>query len=264
MITTQTLTRKTGLSAKTLTRWSNQGLIPRPAVCTHPSGRGKIGYWPDAVLDRCLRIVRLRKEGHSLESAVALLGLEHVAQCVAEAERPRFSDLLAQRTAKRPNGEEVNLLEVFRAAVALSLKDSVLDRDHHRTILDQLHADNRRLLRTAVELVGSGYDPFLTYDGTTARIEADFLLGFPSTSPERSSFSLPLRPALRRFLALFGAEGLIPEARVRAAPKVWINEGDTVVEYHLFLGGPLGFELIRETAQTVGVTREGGGDHDRP
>ena len=50
MITTKTLVRKTGLSAKTLTRWSNQGIIPKPAIRTYPSGRGKIGYWPDAVL----------------------------------------------------------------------------------------------------------------------------------------------------------------------------------------------------------------------
>jgi DNA-binding transcriptional MerR regulator len=264
MITTKTLVRKTGLSAKTLTRWSNQGIIPKPAIRTHPSGRGKIGYWPDAVLDRCLRLVQLRQEGHSLESAIALLGLEHLSKRLEKIEQPTIADLLAQRKVKQPDGEEVDLLEVFRAAVASSLKDSVLDRDHHRTILHQLHADNRRLLRDAVELLTSGYNPFLTYEGTTARIEPDFLLGHPTASPERSSFVLPLRPVFRRFLALFGAEQGMPEARVHAAPKVWVNEGDTVVEYVVYLGGPRGFELIRETAHTMGVTRESGGSHDQP
>jgi DNA-binding transcriptional MerR regulator len=264
MITTKTLARKTGLSAKTLTRWSNRGFIPKPAISTHPSGRGKIGYWPDAVLDRCLRIVQLRKEGHSVESAIALLGLEHVNKCLAEANQPSFADLLAQHKVKQANGEEVDLLEVFRAAVAGSLKDSVLDRDHHRTILHQLHTENRLLLRNAIELMRVGYDPFLTFDGTTVRIVPDFLLGHPVASEGRSSFSLPLRPAFRKFLALFGAEGLVPEARVQAAPKVWVREGDTLVEYVVFLSGPRGFEVIRETAQTVGVTRESGGDHDQP
>jgi DNA-binding transcriptional MerR regulator len=263
MITTDTLTRKTGLSAKTLTRWANQGIIPKPAIGTHPSGRGKIGYWPDAVLDRCLRIVQLRKEGHSIESALAMLGMENLSKRLEKIQEPSFADILAKHKVKQPNGEEVDFLEVLRATVASSLKDSVLDRDHHRSILHQLHADNRRLLRLAVELVAGGYNPFLTYDGTTVRIEPDFLLGHPTTAPERSCFLLALRPVLRKFLALFGGEGLLPEARVHAAPKVWINEGDTIVEYHIFLAGPLGFELIRQTAQTVGMTRESEGNHDQ-
>jgi hypothetical protein len=262
MITTEILTRKTGLSAKTLTRWSNRGIIPRPAIRTHPSGRGKIGYWPDAVLDRCLRLVQLRKEGHSMESAIALLGLERLQKRLETIEQPSFADVLARHKVQGTDGEEVDLLEVFRAAVASNLKDSVLDRDHQTSVLHQLHADDRRLLRTAVELVAGGYDPYLTYDATTVRIEPDFLLGHPAAFPERSAFLLPLRPVLRKFLALFGAEGVIPASLVHAAPKVWVNEGDTVVEYVVYRAGPRGFELIRETAQTVGVTRESGGKHD--
>ena len=32
----------------------------------------------------------------------------------------------------------------------------------------------------------------------------------------------------------------------------------------VYLGGLRGFELIRETARTIGVTRESGGSHDQP
>jgi DNA-binding transcriptional MerR regulator len=264
MITTKTLARKTGLSAKTLTRWANRGLIPRPAVSTHPSGRGKVGYWPDSVLDRCRRLVRLRKEGHSVESAVAMLGLENLNKCIAQLDQPTLADLLAKHKVKGPNGEEVDFLEVFRGVIAGSLRDSVLDRDHHRTVLHQLHADNRRLLRDALNLMQGGYRPFLTFDGTTVRIEPDFVLGFPTT-PEGSSFvSLPLRPAFRKLLAVLGGEELLPEVRVEPAPKVWVREGDTIVEYHIYLRGLRGFELIRELAQTIGVTREGGSKHDQP
>ncbi|HWG42176.1 MAG TPA: hypothetical protein VN688_05270, partial [Gemmataceae bacterium] len=90
------------------------------------------------------------------------------------------------------------------------------------------------------------------------------LLGHPTAAPKRSSFLLPLRPVFHTFLALFGGEGAMPKARAYAAPKVWVNEGDTVVEYVVYFSGPHGFELIRETAQTVGVTREGGDSHDQP
>jgi len=262
MITTETLTRKTGLSAKTLTRWSNRGIIPKPAIRTHPNGRGKIGYWPDAVLDRCLRVVQLRKEGHTLESAIALIGLEHHSQCMEKIKQPTTAEILASRKVKQSDGEEVDLLEVFRAVIASRLKDAVLDRDHRHAVLHQLHADNHRLLRDAVNLQSIGYNPFLIYDGTTVRIEPDFLLGHPTAFPERSIFLLALRPVFRSFLALFGGEGAMPEARVYPAPKVWVNEGDTVVEYVVYFSGPLGFELIRETVQTVGVTPESSAKHD--
>ena len=265
MITTQTLTRQTGLSAKTLTRWANRGIIAKPAITTHPSGRGKVGYWPDAVLDRCLRIVHLRQEGHSIESAVAMLGVEHIEKGLSSAlDQPSFADLMSKHKVKGGNGEEVDFLEVFRGAIAGCLRDSVLDRDHHRTILTKLHADNRLLLRVAVQQIEAGYNPFLTYDGTTVRIEPDFLLGHPTAPEGCSLFTLPLRAVFRKFLAVLGGEQLLPEVRVQTAPKVWVCEGDTIVEYRIYLGGPRGFEVIRELAQTIGVRREGGSKHDQP
>jgi hypothetical protein len=40
----------------------------------------------------------------------------------------------------------------------------------------------------------------------------------------------------------------------RPVPRVWARDGDVIVEYDIFLGGPLGFELVRETAKTIGVS----------
>ena len=169
MLTSKIVARKTGLSLKTLTRWSNQGIIPKPAVQTHPSGRGKIGYWPDSVLDRCLRIVQLRKQGHSLSTALVMLGMEDVQQCLANVKQPTFADLLAQKKV-HANGMEVDLLEVFQAAIAEDVWNSVLDRDHRPAILTQLVAKDRHLSRIALRLMEAGYSPFLTFDGTTVRV----------------------------------------------------------------------------------------------
>ena len=70
MISSKEILEKTGLkSTKTLTRWHKAGIIPEPMIETHPSGRGKIGYWPDYVLTRCLKIIELRKQGYSLSAA---------------------------------------------------------------------------------------------------------------------------------------------------------------------------------------------------
>jgi hypothetical protein len=38
-------------SGKTLTRWRQAGLLPLPAIETHPSGKGKIAYYPVWICD---------------------------------------------------------------------------------------------------------------------------------------------------------------------------------------------------------------------
>lgn len=78
-INSQDILEKTGLkSAKTLTRWHKRGIIPEPVVRTHPSGRGKMAYWPDCVLERCVKLVELQKEGHTLNSALATIERERI------------------------------------------------------------------------------------------------------------------------------------------------------------------------------------------
>jgi DNA-binding transcriptional MerR regulator len=75
MISTDELLAETGIrAAKTLTRWHQRGLIPKPEIRTHPSGRGKMAYWPEWVVNRCQRIKRLLATGRSLEDIEKILG----------------------------------------------------------------------------------------------------------------------------------------------------------------------------------------------
>src|SRR5215213_7046126 len=109
MITSHDILDKTGLkSAKTLTRWHQRGLIPEPLVRTHPSGRGKIAYWPDWVSDRCIRIIELQKEGHSLESVSRMLHIERLDRTLERVKcRPSsLSELLASYQAPFGPGHE--------------------------------------------------------------------------------------------------------------------------------------------------------------
>ena len=77
MINTKELLRRTGImSQKTLTRWSQHGLIPAPMLGTHPSGRGRLGYYPDEILERCQKIIEFKKEGFSLR---------HIATFISDA-----------------------------------------------------------------------------------------------------------------------------------------------------------------------------------
>lgn len=58
-----------GFSQKTLRRWSSKGYLPKPEVGPHPSGRGKMGFYPSEALAIARRIIVLRGQGHSLPKA---------------------------------------------------------------------------------------------------------------------------------------------------------------------------------------------------
>ena len=74
MITSKEILLGTGIqSGKTLTRWYQRGLIPKPEVRIHPSGNGKMAYWPSWVLNRCVRIKDLVARGRSLDEISDLL-----------------------------------------------------------------------------------------------------------------------------------------------------------------------------------------------
>jgi hypothetical protein len=68
-----------------------------------------------------------------------------------------------------------------------------------------------------------------------------------------SRLVIPLLPSLQK---AFSSLGLTPPPApsARAAPKIQTIEGDAIVEYDIFLVGDSHFELIRETARTIGST----------
>ena len=109
-ITSKQILQATGLkSPKTLTRWAKSGVIPGPHVGTHPSGRGKIAYWPDWVLEHCQRIAELLRQGHTLGSACSVLENERTLRLIEEVEKsPDFGELLSKKVSL-PNGRETNL-----------------------------------------------------------------------------------------------------------------------------------------------------------
>jgi len=263
MITTLEVAKRTGLSLKTLSRWSKRGIIPRAATGTHPNGRGKIGYWPDKVLDSCMRLAQLRKEGHEIETAAIMLQAERLNERLESLEKPKLADVLAQKKVRTEDGRELSLLDVLLAIIAVDLRNSVLDRDHHGTVLAQLRQEAK--INLALYMIQQGYNPFLTFDGTDTRIEPDFLLchtygrGGVIAS---STFQLPLLPAVRKLLTTLGAQQAIPDPRITPAPKVWMQEGDVTVECNILLAGPLGFQLLRGTAQTISALKGVRGAND--
>ena len=256
MITTPEVAKQTGLTTKTLSRWVERGILPKPALRTHPNGKGNVGTWPDAVLERCQKLVALRKEGYDLDNAVIMLQRDRLNQALAVLDKPTTADILADKKVRLADGREISLLDVLTSVIIADLKASVVDRDHQPTIITGIRQEN--IVRRTLELIQNGYNPFLTFDGEKVRVEPDFLLShtYDADGPtKRSLFLLPLFPAVRKFLEAVGAGDFWKQPLVTPAPKVWVQDGDTMVEYSFYLGGPRGFELLRQTASVVGATR---------
>lgn len=265
MITSKDILEKTGLkTAKTLTRWHQRGLIPEPLVRTHPSGRGKVSYWPDWVLDRCLRVVELQREGHSLQSAAGVLAVERLGQKVDRAkEEPRISDVLAGKQTQLTPEREGTLLEVFTLAMFSTIKRHVADPTERATLLAQFKEAG--LVDVAFDMARAGYNPVLVYDGERPEVVPDFLVAqrLSSNAPDPAALVVaPLLPTLcKLFPWLEPLVGTSPAAW--PAPKIWVREGDAVVEYVFSPTGPVGFEVIRESSKVVSrITEEEEIDED--
>jgi len=253
MITSRDILDKTGLkSAKTLTRWHQRGLIPEPLIRSHPSGRGKVAYWPDWVLDRCLKIVELQRQGHSLQSAALVLADERFRENEERVARePNVSDLLAARRVKLTPERDGTLLEALLLAVLGSVKHRVRDAGERGALLAKLKKQNA--VGLTLNLWRAGYNPVLVYDGERVDILPDFLVGWRLSEghPPQTAFVVaPLLPTLLGAMPMLERfVGTPPTAW--PAPKVWMKDGDAIVEYAYAPAGPLGFELIRETARVV-------------
>jgi len=243
MITTHELLQRTGIkSAKTLTRWHQAGIIPEPVIGTHPSGRGKIGYWQDWVVDRCVRVLDLRQQGHSLRSALLVL----------TDEATDVSDGLSVTPEDR--GEDGHSYRRQFFSAVLGAAQGMTGDPHLRERLGQQlnhgHADVAR------ELWSDGFNPIVVFDGTRIDVTPDFMIAHRFAGAQNDETSL-LVVLLHSFMRRTQTGG---EARptITPAPKVWSQSGGVMTEYEVHTGGRLGFSLVDRTAIKVGDTRTPG------
>jgi len=278
-VTSREILEQTGLkSAKTLTRWYQQGIIPPPAIRTHPSGRGKIAYWPEWVVDRCLRIIQLRKDGHSLRAASTLIEKERIAEIARRGTEKEMADHLVKVTealdAEAATPEQVSAVgeavrrflpriqefttpesspvNTFLALVLSEIEQLTSDRELQDAVITELHGENA--LDGALQYLLSGYGSVLVFNRSRFAIMADVIVGHYLSQDERASegyYVLPLHPIVRR---LFSKRHL-PDPVNYPAPRFWRKEGDALVEYEVPVGEKVDLDLVRKKARRVGQVK---------
>jgi hypothetical protein len=264
MVSSQQILERTGLkSAKTLTRWHQHGIIPQPVVRTHPSGRGKMAYWPDWVLDRCVRIVELQRQGHSLKSAVQTLEMERFSATIDYAQKsPPITDILDSTQFTVSEGRKISMHDVFMLSLLQDVKRLITDTEFLRVLASKIRES--KSISFALEMIQAGYNPIMLFDRTELHIVPDFVVGYwlsGETHTNRTYLMISVLPAVRRAFASLGKE-LKAEPKAWPAPKLWAQDGDATMEYMFYPAGPLGFEVIRETAKVINVSSGISGGHD--
>ena len=187
----------------TLTRWyAKERLIPAPEIRTHPNGRGKIAYWPEWVLHRCVRIKQLRKGGKSLAEIREILGNDWSAASRDHERRYRFID--ASRT-------------IDKGAALRNMRELVADvlirwvKTHHATMLDKiLQGISAGTIDKAVEMVEQGINPVLVLTSQGTVLTADFAVSHYLSRCRSVDDSFMVLPVWRELSAYLGKVATIP------------------------------------------------------
>jgi hypothetical protein len=258
MITSKEVLKQTGLkSAKTLNRWANAGIIPKAHIGTHPNGRGKIAYWPDSVLARCRRIVQLQKSGHTLSSALVTIEHERLVSDIAQVSSSKTEEVFSNQTVKLSDDRQISLASFVTAFIINAATNVVSDLALRAKLATALRSAD--VAAVCWRFVQAGYNPVCLFDGDKAEVVPDFVVShkLSELTPSPSPFVvIPAVGSIRKALSALGHD--LPQPNTtRPAPKVWAQEGGAIVEYSIFLGGGLGFELIRESAETIGQAPSG-------
>lgn len=194
-VTSQEIMEAIGIgNSATLTRWHQMGLIPSPTVGTHPCGRGKMAYWPEWVLQRCVRIKQLKKTGKSLVEIKELLSNAWKMEAKEYKRRYRFVEVSEQmdRQAALMNLREAveNLLREWLSNQQRKLRQPRVD----------LIAGT--LVEKAILLVEGGINPVLIFDQDEFHVTADFVVSQQLAkfrSLDRPLFVVPLFDELSRY-----------------------------------------------------------------
>jgi DNA-binding transcriptional MerR regulator len=253
MLTTTELAKKTGLSVKTLGRWVDQGILTKPTVGTAPSGRGKVGFWPDETLPFVQNILELRRSGHSLNDAVNRASLERYENLRAKFENEAKDLVYGDKIARTSSGEEVDLVAMLHLSISSHLRESILSDSAKSALWAELLRANH--LSAAIHQIQEGYNVLLAFDGKRVAIRPDFVfheVGNDLTDATAPFVTIPINPLYDESLRRIGLTKLIQQPKTYAAPKVWsVQPNGEVREYQYFQRGTFGYQFVGSEKGTV-------------
>jgi len=257
MKTTNEILEKSRIkSARTLSRWSKRGIIPPPLkVDTHPSGRGKIAYWDDEVLTKVLRIMKHRRQGHSLRRSIELAAHDQFDELGMKIEQVgAITEAFAKRSISRKNGTKISFLDILRGQVLAELRRLGVDRDAQAGIMRAMNKE----VHTSIMLIllTAGHAPVMVWDGSTLLTTADFAVSHllnKNAADGKVIIVIPLFKPLRQIFKALKTE--FPKApTIRPRPQILKDQGEDVIRYNIAVGEEI-FKVYWDFPKVIGRVR---------
>ena len=227
-------------SSKTLTRWYQRGLIPKPELGTHPNGRGKMGYWEPWVLERCLRIRQLMAAGKELGEIADMLGSDWDAAAKVVRRKYVFADVSNKMDFQAGLESLRDLLwgllnPFFRELGVAAVKSNHMNFKQLKT----------ETLKQCVDLVRDGANPVVVYDGETFRAVPDFVIGQMLAKTAGQGQPWLIVPVYHVVQKLFGPllKLTAEQPTMRPSSEVVLDDGDTMNRSDVVMVAPWDFEI---------------------
>lgn len=234
MITSQEILDQLDIKAsKTLIRWHQRGLIPKPEIGTHPNGRGKISYWPDWVLPRCRRIRDLVAKGHTLDDIQQknlLESPEEQQETTAPKRRYCFQEVSVKLVYEE--GRQYFADVVFERLEPL-LKSLGCDLRTASATLDG-PLFSRELIDELLDLLRTGFNPVLVFDGSNMQAMSDVAVShFLARTANDGTTPLLVLPVFHELAEAFEKTlGQVPkQPTLRPASRITSVENGQQVEH---------------------------------
>ncbi|EAQ80550.1 hypothetical protein [Blastopirellula marina] len=197
-VTSKEIMFATGITnGVTLTRWYQMELIPEPTIRTHPSGKGKIAYWPEWVLDRCLRIKQFRAKGFQLDAIKDILGTDWEM----EPQKYKRPYVFAEDQYRRELYEALAGMKGDIEAI-LSNWTQGTKRSGSQPPISDISAE---IVEHAIKLAEGGFNPILIISKDAIELTTDFVLAeYLANHREINSavIAIPLAEELRKYFRM--------------------------------------------------------------
>lgn len=237
-VTSRDIMGATGIAnVATLIRWHGQeGLIPSPDIRTHPSGRGKMAYWPEWVLHRCVRIKQLRKEGKSLAEIRQLLG-DNWEQAEREHKRRYvFADVSHQMDVRAAHSNLQHAIEHFLASW-IKERRAALTKSSVQTVTVEV-------MQRAIELMEQGINPVLIVTADSVLVTADFAVSIRVASFDSIDDAFLVMPIWRELSAYAANVAKLPRSPTkRVVSRIENATGAKAEECDVFVMSSWDFEI---------------------
>ena len=208
---------------KTLSRWFEIGVIPRPEIKKHPDRPGTIATWPDWVLKHCDVIQQFRQKGMTLEEIAKQIGKDWAA-IERHYSRYKFGKVSKQMDLTNKLMDLSN--ECWSAATQM------LTRCQDRISPFQEFVSIEKLAE-ALDMAKRGINPLLVVFDDRADVVSDLAVSqFISTNNVMSKpvLVVPIFETVRKH---FDDDG-VPEYPTLRPPEYYLDHSDSPPTKHKF------------------------------